>query len=76
MTDNISSEIALLKDIDGDGKLEYLFKDSNNQIVYATPDPANPTGHVDQDRRSPSAVRGPITAWASATSTRTAASMC
>ena len=33
MTDAISSEIALLKDIDGDGKPEYLFKDSNNQIV-------------------------------------------
>ena len=33
VTDAISSEIALLKDTDGDGKLEYLFKDSNNQIV-------------------------------------------
>jgi len=45
VTDNLSSEIALLKDLDGDGKLEYLFKDSNNQIVAATPDPANPTGN-------------------------------
>jgi hypothetical protein len=44
VTDNLSSEIALLKDIDGDGKLEYLFKDSASQIVAATPDPANPTG--------------------------------
>jgi hypothetical protein len=44
VTDNLSSEIALLKDTDGDGKLEYIFKDSNNQIVSATPDPANPTG--------------------------------
>ena len=44
VTDNISSEIALLKDVDGDGTPEYLFKDSNNQIVYAKPDPANPTG--------------------------------
>ncbi len=43
VTDNLSSEIALLKDIDGDGKLEYLFKDSGSQIVAATPDPANPT---------------------------------
>jgi hypothetical protein len=44
VTDALSSEIALVKDVDGDGKLEYLFKDSNNQIVYARPDPANPTG--------------------------------
>ena len=44
VTDAISSEIALLKDTDGDGKLEYLFKDSNNQIVSATPDATNPTG--------------------------------
>jgi hypothetical protein len=44
VTDNLSSEIALLKDIDGDGRLEYLFKDSGSQIVAATPDPANPTG--------------------------------
>ncbi len=44
VTDAISSEIALLKDTDGDGTLEYLFKDSNNQIVAATPDPASPTG--------------------------------
>jgi hypothetical protein len=43
VTDNLSSEIALLKDIDGDGKMEYLFKDSANQIVAANPDPANPT---------------------------------
>jgi 3-keto-disaccharide hydrolase/FG-GAP-like repeat len=44
VTDNITSEIGLLKDVDGDGKMELLFKDSNNQIVYANPDPANPTG--------------------------------
>ena len=37
------SEIALLQDVDGDGKLEYIVKDGNNQIVSATPDPANPT---------------------------------
>ena len=40
VTDALSSEIALLEDTDGDGKLEYIFKDSNNQIVSATPDPA------------------------------------
>jgi hypothetical protein len=44
VSDAISSEIALLKDVEGDGKKELLFKDSNNQIVYANPDPANPTG--------------------------------
>ena len=42
----------LLKDVDGDGKLEFLFKDSENKFVYAKPDPANPTGmwikHCDQ----------------------------
>lgn len=43
VTDNLSSEIALLKDIDADGRPEYLFKDSSNQIVAAKPDPANPT---------------------------------
>jgi hypothetical protein len=44
VSDNISSEIGLLKDVDGDGKMELLFKDGNNQIVCANPDPANPTG--------------------------------
>ncbi len=44
VTDALSSEIALLEDIDGDGTREYLFKDSNSQIVAATPDPKNPTG--------------------------------
>lgn len=58
VTDNISSEIALLKDIDGDGRQEYLFKDSNNQIVAATPDTANPTGLW---RKTPLTERGPWT---------------
>jgi len=44
VSDALSSEIALLEDIDADGKMEYLFKDSNNQIVAASPDTANPTG--------------------------------
>ena len=44
------SEFTLLKDVDGDGKLEFLFKDSENKFVYAKPDPANPTGDVDQAR--------------------------
>jgi Domain of Unknown Function (DUF1080)/FG-GAP-like repeat len=58
VTDALSSEIALLEDLDGDGKLEYLFKDSNNQIVAATPDPANPTGTW---IKKPLTERGPWT---------------
>jgi hypothetical protein len=44
VTDRITSELALLEDIDGDGRLDYIFKDADNQFVYANPDPANPTG--------------------------------
>lgn len=44
VTERISSELALLKDVTGDGRPEYLFKDASNQFVYASPDPANPTG--------------------------------
>ena len=44
VTDRMSCEFMLLKDVDGDGKLEFLFKDSENRFVYAKPDPANPTG--------------------------------
>jgi hypothetical protein len=44
VTDRITSELALLKDVNGDGKLDYLYKDAGNQFVYANPDPANPTG--------------------------------
>ena len=44
VTDRLTSELALLKDVNGDGTLDYLFKDSENQFVYANPDPANPTG--------------------------------
>ena len=58
VTDAISSEIALVKDIDGDGRLEYLFKDSNNQIVAANPDAANPTGTW---LKTPLTERGPWT---------------
>jgi hypothetical protein len=43
VTDRMSCEFMLLKDVDGDGKLEFLFKDSDNKFVYAKPDPANPT---------------------------------
>jgi hypothetical protein len=44
VTDRMSCEFMLLKDIDADGKLEFIFKDSENKFVYAKPDPANPTG--------------------------------
>ena len=44
VTDTMSCEFVLLKDIDGDGTSEFLFKDSENKFVYAKPDPANPTG--------------------------------
>lgn len=44
VTDQMTCEFMLLKDVDGDGKPEFLFKDSSNKLVYAKPDPANPTG--------------------------------
>ena len=44
VTDRMSCEFMLLKDVDADGKLEFLFKDSENRFVYAKPDPAKPTG--------------------------------
>jgi hypothetical protein len=44
VTDVMTCEFVLLKDIDGDGKLEFIFKDSENKYVYAKPDPAKPTG--------------------------------
>ena len=44
VTDRMTCEFMLLKDVDADGKLEFLFKDSENKFVYAKPDPANPTG--------------------------------
>ena len=43
VTDRMSCEFMLLKDVDADGKLEFLFKDSENRFVYARPDPAKPT---------------------------------
>jgi hypothetical protein len=44
VTDRMSCEFMLLKDVDADGKPEFLFKDSENRFVYTKPDPANPTG--------------------------------
>jgi Domain of Unknown Function (DUF1080)/FG-GAP-like repeat len=40
---NATSEIELLKDIDGDGKPEVLFAGPQQVMSYAKPDPANPT---------------------------------
>lgn len=40
---SIQTEITLLKDIDGDGKPELVYG-AEDQVRYAKPDPANPTG--------------------------------
>jgi hypothetical protein len=40
---SISSEIALLRDVDGDGKPELVYA-GEGYVSYAKPDPANPTG--------------------------------
>ncbi|MBS1801505.1 MAG: VCBS repeat-containing protein [Acidobacteria bacterium] len=39
----VQSEIAILRDIDGDGKPELVYS-GNGRVRYAKPDPANPTG--------------------------------
>ena len=46
----MSCEFMLLKDVDADGKLEFLFKDSENKFVYAKPDPAQSDRSVDKAR--------------------------
>ena len=43
VTDTMTCEFMLLRDVDGDGKPEFIFKDSENKFVFAKPDPANPT---------------------------------
>jgi hypothetical protein len=43
VTDVMTCEFVLLKDIDGDGTPEFIFKDSENKFVFAKPDPAKPT---------------------------------
>ena len=43
VTDTMTCEFMLLKDIDGDGRAEFIFKDSESKFVFAKPDPANPT---------------------------------
>ena len=41
---SVGSEIALLKDVDGDGKPDFVYSTRENGIEFASPDPANPTG--------------------------------
>jgi hypothetical protein len=40
----VQSEIAVLRDVDGDGKPELVYS-GDGYVRYAKPDPANPTGH-------------------------------
>ena len=40
---HVNKEVSLLKDIDGDGKPEYVYG-GEGYLRYAKPDPANPTG--------------------------------
>jgi hypothetical protein len=40
---NVQSEIAVLRDVDGDGKPEVVYM-GDGYVRYAKPDPANPTG--------------------------------
>jgi Domain of Unknown Function (DUF1080)/FG-GAP-like repeat len=39
----VQSEVAVLRDVDGDGKQEIVYM-GGGQVRYAKPDPANPTG--------------------------------
>jgi len=41
---SIGSEVCDARDIDGDGKPEVVFMSRSEGVVYAKPDPANPTG--------------------------------
>ena len=43
VVDEVQSEIAVMRDVDGDGKPEILYM-GGGQVRYAKPDPANPTG--------------------------------
>jgi hypothetical protein len=43
VTERITSELALMKDMNADGRLDYVFKNAENRFVYANPDPAKPT---------------------------------
>jgi hypothetical protein len=43
VVDEVQSEIAVMRDVDGDGKPEIVYM-GGGQVRYAKPDPANPTG--------------------------------
>lgn len=44
VTDNMTGEQGTLRDIDGDGRLDLVFKDSEGLLVWVSPDLKNPTG--------------------------------
>ena len=44
ITERVSGEQWALRDINGDGVPDIVFKDSENRLVWANPDPKNPTG--------------------------------
>ena len=41
---SVGSEIALLRDVDGDGTPDLVYRDRERGIEFATPDRSNPTG--------------------------------
>ena len=43
VVDEVQSEVAMMADVDGDGKPEIVYM-GGGQVRYAKPDPANPTG--------------------------------
>jgi hypothetical protein len=43
VVDEVQSEIAVMRDVDGDGQPEIVYM-GGGQVRYAKPDPANPTG--------------------------------
>jgi hypothetical protein len=43
VVDHVQSEIAVLRDVDGDGKPELVYS-GEGRVRYAKPDPSNPTG--------------------------------
>jgi hypothetical protein len=57
----ITTEIVLLKDMDGDGKPELVYG-GDGMLAYAKPDPANPTGtwtvHPVSDKSTPPNIHG------------------
>ena len=62
-----STEIELMKDIDGDGKPEILFG-GDGAMEYAKPDPADPTNAVDRAQDFGESQRRRAREWGSAIS--------